>query len=297
MHNLRLAEKMLLVFLAYMVVASLLFPLAWRERFTLLLLNLLASVAITSLARFAGQERGRLLVTLRDWLPCFLILLAYRESGMFFRPDPAHRLDYLFVRLDDVLLQNPWVEGFLELSAPWFQRYLEFAYFLCYPLVPLGLAALYVDGRRHVSPANRSAREEAEFPAIDHFWTAVLLAALSSYILYPFFPLTPPRELFHDLPGPAVAPLIRKTNFWLLGQYGVGASLFPSGHVATTTAMALALRKHLPRAGIVFLIAAASIALATVYGRYHYAADALAGIVVGCAAAFLANRLHTLAQG
>jgi membrane-associated phospholipid phosphatase len=309
--NLRLAEKVLLTFLAYTVVASLVFPLSWRERLTLLLLNLLTSVVITSLARFAGQERSKLLVTLRDWLPCFLILLAYRESGMFFRPDPTHHLDYIFVRLDDVLLQNPWVERFLKLSAPWFQRYLEFAYFLCYPLVPLGLAALYL-GRRGFSEEHDFSRAErtaipelaggASAPeewsrAIDHFWTAVLLAALSCYVLYPFFPLTPPRELFNDLPGPAVAPLIRRTNFWLLGHYGVGASLFPSGHVAATTAMALALRRYLPRVGIVFLIAAASIALATVYGRYHYAADALAGIVVGCAAAFLANRLHTPAQG
>jgi membrane-associated phospholipid phosphatase len=314
--DLRFAEKLILAFLLYVVVAALAFPLAWRERLTLLGLNLVTCALIVSLARFGRAERGRLLVTLRDWLPCFLILLAYRESGMFFRPDPTHHLDYLFVSLDDALLKNPWVEGFLQLSSPWFQRYLEFAYFLCYPLVPLGLAALYLARRDHARRASAqghdfSRAETASIPdfargasapgewqrAIDHFWTAVLLAALSCYVLYPFFPLTPPRELFNDLPGPAVAPLIRKTNFWLLGQYGVGASLFPSGHVAATTAMALALYKYLPRVGIVFLILAASIALATVYGRYHYAADAIAGIVVGAAAAFIANRLHTRARG
>jgi membrane-associated phospholipid phosphatase len=119
-----------------------------------------------------------------------------------------------------------------------------------------------------------------------------MLAALTCYVLYPFFPLTPPRELFHDLPGPAVAPLIRKTNFWLLGQYGVGASLFPSGHVAATTAMALVVHKYLPRAGVIFLIVAASIAAATVYGRYHYAADAVTGALVGFAAFFVSNRLQ-----
>jgi membrane-associated phospholipid phosphatase len=314
--DLRFAEKLILAFLLYVVVASLTFPLAWRERLILLGLNLVACALIVSLARFGKADRGRLLVTLRDWLPCFLILLAYRESGMFFRPDPAHRLDYLFVSLDNALLKNHWVGGFLQLSSPWFQRYLEFAYFLCYPLVPLGLAALYLARCDHARQASAeghdfSRAETASIPefargasapgewrrAIDHFWTAVLLAVLSCYVLYPFFPLTPPRELFNDLPGPAVAPLIRKTNFWLLGQYGVGASLFPSGHVAATTAMALALRKYLPRVGVIFLIAAASIALATVYGRYHYAADAIAGIVVGAAAAFIANHLHTRARG
>jgi len=295
--NLRVAEKVILAFLSYVVVASVFVPLAWQERLTLLGLNLATSVLIILLARFGRAERSKLLVTLRDWLPCFLILLAYRESGLFFRPDPTHHLDYLFVSLDDALLKNPWVEGFLELSSPWFQRYLEFAYFLCYPLVPLGLAALYLPGRKQASPVNSGEPKNSNHSAIDHFWTAVLLAALSCYVVYPFFPLTPPRELFNDLPGPAVAPLIRKTNFWLLGQYGVGASLFPSGHVAATTAMALALRKYVPRIGAIFLIAAASIALATVYGRYHYAADALAGLIVGWAAAFIANRLHTMTRG
>jgi membrane-associated phospholipid phosphatase len=313
--DLRFAERVILVFLLYVVVAALAFPLAWRERLTLLGLNVITSALVVALARFSSSERSKLLVTLRDWLPCFLILLAYRESGIFFRPDPTHHLDYLFVSLDHVLLQNHWVEGFLQLSSPWFQRYLEFAYFLCYPLVPLGLAALYLarcdHARRASSEGHDFSRARTTGPAmpegasdpgewqraIDHFWTAVLLAALSCYVLYPFFPLTPPRELFNDLPGPAVAPLIRKTNFWLLGQYGVGASLFPSGHVAATTAMALALHKYLPRVGVVFLIAAASIALATVYGRYHYAADAIAGIVVGAAAAFIANHVHTRERG
>jgi hypothetical protein len=331
--DLRVAEKVILAFLAYMVAASVVFPLPLQEKLTLLGLNLFTSALILSLARFGNAECSKLLVTLRDWLPCALILLAYRESGLFFRPDPTHRLDYFFVSLDDVLLKNPWVEGFLEFSSPWFQRYLEFAYFLCYPLVPLGLAALYLarsgqtrtgnDAEGHElrraetiptselagrAPAPEERRSIAgkeapakipggfEWPqAIDRFWTAVLLAALSCYVLYPFFPLTPPRELFNDLPGPAVAPLIRKTNFWLLGQYGVGASLFPSGHVAATTAMALVLRRYLPRLGVVFLIAAASIAVATVYGRYHYAADAAAGVIVGMAAAFIASRLPSKA--
>jgi membrane-associated phospholipid phosphatase len=128
--------------------------------------------------------------------------------------------------------------------------------------------------------------------AIEQFWTTVLLAVLTCYVLFPFFPLTPPRELFHDLPGPQVAPLLRGMNHWILGRYAVGASLFPSGHVAAVTAMALAIRAYLPRTGILFMVLAVSIALATVYGRYHYAADALAGTAVGLAAFLASNRFQ-----
>ena len=86
-------------------------------------------------------------------------------------------------------------------------------------------------------------------------------------------------------------PLLRKMNFWLLDHYSVQACIFPSGHVAAVTAVALAVRKHAPRLGALFLFLAASVTLATVYGRYHYAADAVAGALVGVAAYFASNAI------
>jgi membrane-associated phospholipid phosphatase len=90
--------------------------------------------------------------------------------------------------------------------------------------------------------------------------------------------------LFGDVPVPHVDPLLRRLNFWLLDHYSVNACIFPSGHVAAVTAVALAVRKHAPRLGAMFMILAASVALAIVYGRYHYASDAIAGALVGVAA-------------
>jgi membrane-associated phospholipid phosphatase len=287
--SLSVGEKLLLGFFTYTTVAAFVFPVPLRERLTVLGLNLLAGTVLFLLSRYGAPERNPFLAALRAWLPCLLILLAYRESGLFFVPDATHRLDCLFEHWDDILLKNSWVIAVLSFCSPWLQRYLELAYLLCYPLVPLGLACLFLV-RRQTTP--RGAGSASLLQAIDRFWAAVLLAVLCCYAVYPLFPLTPPRELFHDVPGPAVTPLLRKTNFWILGRYGVGASLFPSGHVAGVTATALAVRAYLPRLGVVFLIAAASIALATVYGRYHYAADAVAGALVGVAAFLISNHLH-----
>ena len=293
--DLRVAEKLAIGFFTYTTIAAFVFPLALRQRLALVTLNLLACAVVVLLSRWGVKERSPFLAIVRDWLPCVLILVAYRESGLFFRPDPANRLDQLFVHWDDALLKNPWVLSLLTYCSPWLQRYLELAYLFCYPSVPLALGSLYL--ARRVAPGFRpadsaldgSASERRYWLAINQFWTAALLAAFSCFVLFPFFPLTPPRELFHDLPGPRVAPLLRGLNHWILGRYAVGASLFPSAHVATVTAMALVIRTYLPRAGVVFLILAGSIALATVYGRYHYAADAVAGALVGVAA-FLVSR-------
>jgi membrane-associated phospholipid phosphatase len=172
---------------------------------------------------------------------------------------------------------------------------LELSYLLCYPLVPQGLGVLYLARPLVATPsAHRglaAVRVNGFGAVVDQFWTTVLLAALSCYVIYPFFPLTPPRVLFHDLPGPAVEPLLRKINFWILDRYSVQACIFPSGHVAAVTATALAVRAYLPRLGVVFLTAATSIAIATVYGRYHYTADAMAGALVAIAAFWTSRRI------
>jgi len=310
----RVSEWLCLGFFAYATAASFIFSLSLPQRLTLVVVNLVASGVVMLLTRFGTEDRSPFLAIVRDWIPCVLILVAYRESGLFVTPDPSHRLDYLFVRLDDAVLKNSPVAGLLTACSPWLQRYLEFSYFLCYPSVPLGIGVLYLARRMsmrtaqdHVKtvgavgacphaignrPHDPALVQRRYRLAIEQFWTTVLLAVLTCYVLFPFFPLTPPRELFHDLPGPQVAPLLRGMNHWILGRYAVGASLFPSGHVAAVTAMALAIRAYLPRTGILFMVLAVSIALATVYGRYHYAADALAGTAVGLAAFLASNRFQ-----
>ena len=212
--------------------------------------------------------------------------------------------------------------------APWLQHYLETFYLLCYPLVPLGFAALYlartsitaqrepggmpkdlsfrgVPHPRDDEESRKSVVSRARFLAslgmtrsnhvdvmFDRFWTAVLLATLFCYAVYPFFPLTPPRVLFNDVPGPAVPPLLRNMNLWVLDHFSVQACLFPSAHAAAVTATALAVRAYMPRLGILFCIAALSVASATVYGRYHYMADAVAGVLVGVVAFVVTRRIH-----
>lgn len=288
--GLRVSEKVALGFLTYAVLAALAFPLSLRERLAVVVLNLGSTAVIAALARFGAQKRNDFFTNARDWFPCVLILLAYRESGLFFIPDPAHHLDYLFGGWDLKLLQHPGVLAVLSAGSPWLQRYLEFAYFLCYPLVPFGLGSLTAARRWPAFTRRRMSSDDSKI--IDHFWTAVLLAVFCCYVLFPLFPSTPPRSFFHDSPHPLVQPFFRKTNFWILGQYGIVSSVFPSGHVAAVTATTLTVRHHLPRLGLVFIVVALSIAVATVYGRYHYAADALAGAVIGIAGFSLSSYLH-----
>ena len=284
--RLSIAEQIALAFFAYLTLAAFVFQLAARDLCIIMALNTVTPATLMVLRR--NRQRAPWLAAAADLFPALLLLVAYRETGLLLTPDPTHHLDDVFIRWDRVLLQSPLVQAVLQAAAPWIQHYLELAYLLCYPLVPLGVAAVHYAPPR--SPTGEPAATKG-VRAMDGYWAAVLLATLFCYAVYPFFPLTPPRVLFADVPGPHVAPLLRKLNFWLLDQYSVQACIFPSGHVAAVTAVALAVRKHAPRLGALFLFLAASVAVATVYGRYHYAADAVAGALVGVAAYIATNAM------
>jgi membrane-associated phospholipid phosphatase len=322
--HLSIAEQVALAFFVYITLAAFVFHLAARDLGLIVTLNTVTLTTLMALRRY--RQRAPWLAGAAYLFPALLILVAYRESGLLLTPDPTHRLDYLFIQWDRALLQSQFVQAVLQAGAPWLQHYLELAYLLCYPLVPLGVAAVHFAAQRGANgvlssngmdnvtppswrhlPAGCRRYSRSVVPAfcghsepaaargkraMDDFWAAVLLATLFCYAVYPLFPLTPPRVLFGDVPGPQVEPLLRKWNFWLLDHYSVQACLFPSGHVAAVTAVALSVRKHAPRLGAMFLFLAASVALATVYGRYHYAADAVAGALVGVAAYVASNAIR-----
>lgn len=79
-------------------------------------------------------------------------------------------------------------------------------------------------------------------------------------------------------------------NLWIVRRASIRVNSFPSAHVAATTAASLALLHASPVAAGVFLWISLSIAVATAVCRYHFAADALAGIA---AASFFCHTLLT----
>jgi membrane-associated phospholipid phosphatase len=73
----------------------------------------------------------------------------------------------------------------------------------------------------------------------------------------------------------------------MLGNYGIHTSVFPSAHVAGAFAAAFGAWLALPErrwVGRFLLVIASLIAIGTVYGRYHYLSDALAGLLVALVA-------------
>jgi membrane-associated phospholipid phosphatase len=209
---------------------------------------------------------------LRDWFPLSLTLLGYQEMGWFADPVKSHVLEASWIVWDRRLLHEWYLRAAIELLGPLLPNLLELSYLLVYALSTFCMATLYLSGNRRHS---------------DAFLVPYLLGLFLSYVQFPFWPSEPPRTLFAATDLPGVDSFFRWVNLTVLGHYGIHTSVFPSAHVSGAIAAALGLRGILGgRRAIVrgLFVYAALVAVATVYGRYHYAVDALAGATVGVAA-------------
>jgi hypothetical protein len=205
----------------------------------------------------------------RDLLPCILILLFYSLSGQFVTGADAG-LEARLLQLDRLLVAPPlvWCAG--RFFGPWLLGSLELAYLSYYVALPGAAATLLFMGRGK---------------EVDHFWTVVLLAAYASCGMLAFVQTRPPRALGEKWSASLASGRLRAFNLWILRNGSVQANTIPSAHVAIAVACALALlHAGAQWAGATFLLIGAGIALGAVAGRYHYAADAILGLVTAAAA-------------
>ena len=115
------------------------------------------------------------------------------------------------------------------------------------------------------------------------------LGTLLAYALLPYFPVESPRIVFAGQDLPNVGTIWHTVNVWILDRLDISTSVFPSGHVAVAFSSAFGMKRALPERPeffIGFLFAAVLVFLATIYGRYHYAADGVASIVISLATWF-----------
>ena len=263
----RRAEWIIFAFLVYAPTATFFVPTPPRLGLHLVLLNLTVILAYAALVSFDFSKPRLSFSVIRDWLPLAMVILAYREMGWFARPQASHLLESHWVVWDRLVLHGGG-QAAIEFLGPVLPSILEIAYALVYALPPFALAVLYLVGRRDKA---------------DQFLTVVLMGVLLCYAQFPFWPSEPPRVVFFGQDLPVYYTVFRRFNLWMLGNYGIHTSVFPSAHVAGSVATAFGMRLALPARKWVYrslFVTALLIAVATVYGRYHYLADATCGAVI-----------------
>lgn len=276
--RLRASEKVLAAYFLYTSVLAFVLPVSARVSQVTLAMNLIVLGGLALIAYAHSLRRREPLAVLRDWYVPPLLLLAYREMGWFALPHASASLEQSWVVWDRWLLNEAGLRAVIELLGPALPLLLEAAYTLVYAMPPFGLAMLYAFGRRR--------RAEA-------LLCPLTLAVLSTYALFPLFPSEPPWTVFPGEDLPTYDSPVRRFNAAMLRSQGIHTSVFPSAHVAGSFAVAFAMVGLLPErkwVGRLLAVLAVLIALATVYGRYHYAVDAAAGFAISVAATAVARR-------
>ena len=261
---LRSSEWLLIGYFAYVAIVSSRFPLPAAVARLPALILILAAGLILTLAYAERIGSTKFFSISRDWLPLIFTLIAYREMDWFTPLSWDHHLEFGWIVWDRSLLYGGLQTAIESLGAV-IPTYLELCYLVVYAVGPFTVATLYFAGQRE---------------RVNQVLFVYLLGTLSAYALFPYFPSEPPRTLFAGSDLPRMMTAIRRFNLWIVNGYGIHSSVFPSAHVSSAFSAAWALLGFLPerrKFGWGMLIYATSVAIATVYGRYHYAVDAVAG--------------------
>ena len=203
----------------------------------------------------------------RNWYPVFYVASCYKEMALFIPAIRASDADRWLAELDYRIWQahpTVWLE---RVHTPALTEFLQIIYTLFVPAVLTVAALLW------------RKRDYAEF---QYYAFLIALGFLISYIGYLLVPARGPRFLLRDL---QTFPL---EGLWLFE--GMQTALdrlesahydcFPSGHTELTILAWWGSRKVSKRLFKVYFAYTPPLIFATVYLRYHYSVDVLAGAVV-----------------
>jgi membrane-associated phospholipid phosphatase len=250
-------------------------PPAWPAWMALHLagaLVLLAPPPVRRLRAELGARLGGLGRVLADWYPLLLVPAFYFDLSILNVAVHEGRYFDALVQDWDAALFGGQPSRDLALRWPWLplSEVLHASYLSYYAIIYVPAIALYARGMR---------------VAFREVVLAIMATFVVHYLFFIFLPVQGPRYLF-DAPagGLESGPVYRATH-WLLGNASSRGTAFPSSHVAVATAISLTLMRFLPRIGLAALALTALLAVATVYGGFHYATDAWVGAAFGLAVA------------
>lgn len=229
--------------------------------------HLCVGLGIAYLCLAASRSRNKILRFARDWYPLPLYIGFFEElQGLVHAIFPGWfdrwliEFDYKFSGVHP----SVWLGRF---STPPMNDYMQFSYMTYFLYLVVVPAILYVKKDRLA------------------FWTVMVSTALAHYSVYVIAVLFPIESPYYSLASLQTKLLVGSyftTAIGFIEHFGrVHGAAFPSAHVAGSTVAILAVWRYRRWLFWVCLPFFASMCVATIYGRYHYIGDVLAGIAVG----------------
>jgi len=159
-------------------------------------------------------------------------------------------------------LSHRWIREMPNRLLSWLLHGCYLAYYAILYASPLGL---WLSGRR-------DAARRTIF--------AVMVTFYICYVVFLFFPVAGPRYAFDLAHNAATGVWPARAAQWLLDRGDSWGAAFPSSHVAAAVVAALCALRYSRPLGLLLAPLTLGLVLSVVYGQFHYAVDAVAGLIV-----------------
>ncbi len=228
---------------------------------------------------YAGNEPTGWRRFVRLLYPAIMMTLFYRATSgtMFLLFDKFY--DSSLVSFEySVLGFEPSLSIDRKYLSTFLNELFSAGYFAYYLMIPLLLLHLYVKRKDEL---------------IRRFLTSACIAFFISYFLFFLYPIEGPRYHFagqylHQIDG----PFFRKLVNVAIDKGAVHGGCMPSSHVAVGLIVLAYTFKVSRKVGWLLVPVVIGLAVGTVWGRFHYATDVMAGAFIGLGAIILVDRQY-----
>ena len=243
----------------------------------------------------ARRKPAPLLDFLRHFYPVLFYTALFVETGSLNRMVCPNYLDPMVARWEQSLFGCQPSVLFMQ-KLPWLAvSELFYASYFSYYIMIAGVGiALYLRSRQQFY----------------HYVSVVSFLFYVCYLIYIFLPVIGSRVFFHQVDGYALpeatqqlaltdtypeavqAGVFFRIMRWVYRVFEAPGAALPSSHVAVALCTVFFSFRYLRRIRYVHLAVALLLCLSTVYCRYHYAVDVLAGLVAAAVLIPIGNWLY-----
>ena len=228
---------------------------------------------------FSKIRLFEVLVFFRNWLSILVILLVYENLQIIVPYLNSNDKDTVLLAIDRWLFGYPHITViFQQIISPRLTEWMSFAYLTFFFYLPLLGSVLYFKNN---------------LKAIRILFLAITITSFTGFILYALVPAVGPYLAFPsmysvDLQGKEVGTFTQ--NF--INGLGVSRNTFPSLHTAMSVIYFVVAFKYARRWFYFLAPVIISLWISTLYLRYHYLIDLVAGVALAFLALWLSKRIN-----
>jgi len=275
-------DVLLIGFATLLSAINLVFASRISQWATLVVINTTVTVLILLLAHTRHRTNSTILGYIHDWYVPPIVFMSFKE--LYFMIKPIHMgkdYDDWLIAADRWLFGVNPTEWMAQFAHPLLTEVLQIAYTSFYFLFLIVGYDLYRRGNLDV---------------FRYFMFTCVFGFFLSYLGYFALPAVGPRFTLHDfsalnleLPGLLLTPYLR----WFVNAgesvpmgvpnaealAGTQRDVFPSGHTMMTLVLIYLSARYKVRSRWMLYVTGALLIVATVYQRYHYVVDLIAGVL------------------